>query len=117
MTDEPPAGSIEPMETTQVSSSHSSWENPIDEVRKGAPKLNFGRKLKLAFHGAKVTSDAGLLAYREPDEALGLTSAINCELPDIRTVKNTQNGLAVLLRQSIYSGIVVYEDIWQSPGS
>jgi hypothetical protein len=39
--------------------------------------------LKLEFHGTKVTSDAGLPAYRELDAALGLTSAINSELHDI----------------------------------
>jgi hypothetical protein len=102
--------SIGAMETTQASFSHSLRENPMGEAHKDALRLNFDRKLKLAFHGTKVTSDAGLLAYRELDEALGLTSEIDSDLRDIRTGKNTQHGIAALLRQSIYSRLAGYDD-------
>jgi len=93
--------SIEPMETTQASLDYQMRENPMGETRKDALRLNFDHKLKLEFHGTKVTSDAGLLAYRELDEALGLTSAIDSELHDNRTGKNTWHSIAALLRQSI----------------
>ncbi|MHC4146599.1 MAG: transposase, partial [Planctomycetota bacterium] len=85
-------------------------ENPMGEARKDALSLNFDHKLRLEFHGTKVTSDAGLLAHRELDEALGLIAMIQAELRDIRTGKNTQHGLAALLRQSIYSRLASYED-------
>ena len=75
----------------------------MGETRRGALRLDFDRRLKLEFHGTKVTSDAELLAYRELDEALGLIAMIHSELRDIRTGKKTQHGLAALLRQAVYS--------------
>ncbi|MCD6395798.1 MAG: transposase [Planctomycetes bacterium] len=54
----------------------------MGETRKDALRLDFDRRLDLEFHGTRITSDAGLLAYRELDEALGLTSAIDSELRD-----------------------------------
>jgi hypothetical protein len=66
--------------------------------QKQALRVTFDSRLKLEFHGAKVTSDDGLLAYRELDEALGLTRLGQELLNDWRTGKNTQHSLVALMR-------------------
>ena len=62
------------------------------------------------FHGATVTSDAGLLLPRELDERLGLSTLIERHLADPRTGHNSQFPLPDLFRQSIYSRLAGYED-------
>jgi hypothetical protein len=74
-------------------------------------RVDFDRTIKLEFHGSTVTSDAGLLAYRELDNALRLTRTAATSLHDTRTGQNTQHSLLALLRQSIYSRLAGYEDV------
>ena len=56
----------------------------------------FDRRLRIEFHGANVTSDAGLLAYRELDDAMQLTDSAADVLHDTRTGRNKRDSLAAL---------------------
>ena len=49
----------------------------MGEGKRSALRVDFDGQIRLEFHGANVTSDAGLLAYRELDEALGLTTEVD----------------------------------------
>jgi len=51
-------------------------------------KVGFDSSLRLEFHVSKVTSDAGLIAYRDLDEALGLFESVSKILTDRRTGRN-----------------------------
>ena len=57
-------------------------------------KLRFDRRIRLEFHGATITSDAGLLACRELDDALGLTETASECLQETRGGRNVQHRLA-----------------------
>ncbi len=85
--------------------------HPMGESKDGVLRLDFDRRLKLEFHGSKVTSDAGWLATRELDDALGLTDMVGDELVDPRTGKNGQHALTGLFRQSVFGRLGGYEDV------
>ena len=74
----------------------------MGEARRDALRVGFDRAIKLEFHGAKVSSDAGLFPYRDLDEAAQLTDSGAAELFDFRTGSNVQHGRRALLRQSVY---------------
>ena len=82
----------------------------MGEKNKEALKLQFDKRLRLEFHGAGITSDAGLLIIRELDEALGLTEKAPNHLRDSRGGRNVQHEIVPLLRQSVYSRLAGYED-------
>jgi hypothetical protein len=61
--------------------------------------------LRLEFRGAKITTDAGLLAVRELDEVMGLAEMAGDFIADKRTGKNIQHQVtgtaqAISLRQA-----------------
>ena len=85
--------------------------NPAGEDGSAPLQLHFDRSVKLAFRGSAISSDGGLLLYRELDDALGLTDLAAGMLVDARTGRNGRHSFAGLLRQSIYSRLAGYEDV------
>ena len=75
----------------------------MGEARKDGLRVDFDPLVKLECHGSTISSDGGLLSYRELDEAFVLTAMVDQVLTDIRTGSNILHSLTALLRQSIYS--------------
>jgi Transposase DDE domain group 1 len=85
--------------------------DPAGESKSEALRLDFDRRLMLQFRGSVITSDAGMLPYRELDDAVGLTDTGAETLADARTGKNGRHRLAGLLRQSVFGRLAGYEDV------
>ena len=84
----------------------------MGDREKASLRLQFNPQIRLELPGwsATITSDAGLLAFRELDDALDLTPIASDYLQESRTGRNIRHHLAPLLRQSIYSRLAGYDD-------
>ena len=85
--------------------------NPAGELCGEVLRLDFDRRLTLLFRGTVVTSDAGLIAYRELDYALGLSAMVGEKLAHARTGKNSRHALVGMLRQAVFGRLAGYEDV------
>src|SRR5215217_8638613 len=81
------------------------------EAKEPPVRVTFDRRIKLEFHGTRITSDGGLLAYRELDDALGLTATAASTLAEGRRGKNLRHRLLGLLRQAVYGRLAGYQDV------
>src|SRR5437016_10585022 len=85
--------------------------DPTGESKSAALRLDFDRRLMLGFRGSMITSDGGLLAYRELDDALALTASGGERLAEARAGKTRRHLLVGLLRQSVFGRLAGYEDV------
>src|ERR671917_88129 len=81
------------------------------EADGAALRVAFDHRLKLEFHGSRVTSDAGLLPFRDLDDALGLTDLAGEVLAETRRGQNSRHTLIAQVRQSVFGRLAGYEDV------
>ncbi len=84
---------------------------PMGEAKPESLRVDFDRRLKLEFHGRDISSDGGLLPYRELDHAFGVTELGGEVLSATWRGKNTRHLLVGLLRQSVFGRLAGYEDV------
>ena len=86
-------------------------DHPKGAGETGNVRLGFDRRVRLEFHGSKISSDGGLLLFRELDEVLGLHDIAGGVLSDTRTGHNRLHSLVGLLRQSVFGRLAGYDDV------
>jgi len=77
-------------------------ENLVGEEHKDTLKIDFHCRLKLEFHGTKVTSDAGLLVYQELDNVLDLTTVAVCQNSRKKPFHDVSNAFWVFFCEMAY---------------
>lgn len=83
----------------------------MGEAKTERLRVNVDRRVTMQFRGSVVTSDAGVLAYRELDAALGLSDLAGEALADAHTGKNICHALVGMLRQFVLGRLAGYEDV------
>ena len=86
-------------------------DHPTGAGSEGDFRLGFDPRVRLEFHGSKISSDGGLLLFRELDETLGLHDLAGRSLRDTRTGKNGIHNFGGLLRRSTFGRLAGYPDV------
>ena len=86
-------------------------DHPEGAGETGDLRLGFDRRVRLAFHGSRISSDGGLLLFRELDEVLGLHDIAGGVPRDTRKGHNCLHSLVGLLRQSVFGRLAGYDDV------
>jgi hypothetical protein len=86
-------------------------DHPEGAGETGDIRLGFDRRMRLEFHGSKISSDGGLLLFRELDDVLGLHDLAVSILRDTRSGHNRLHSLVGLLCQSVFGRLAGYEDV------
>ena len=76
-------------------SNGTAMTDATSEADKGTLRVDFDRRLMLQFRGSTITSDAGLLAYRELEDTFRLTDTGADTLGDVRTGRTAATGWRV----------------------
>ena len=77
----------------------------------GDVRLAFDCRVRLAFHGSKISSEGRLLLFRELDQVLGLLDISSGLLRYTRTGHNRLQTLVGLLWQSVFGRLAGYDDV------
>ena len=74
-------------------------------------RFGFDRRVRVEFHGSTISSDGGLLLFRELDDVLGLHELMGKHVADTRTGHNRLHSIVALSRQSIFGRLAGSEDV------
>ena len=78
----PEVESKSPLNATVSCTVAAMLDHPMGADSEGGFRLDFDPRVRLEFHGSKISSDGGLLLFRELDETLGLQDVAGLSLLD-----------------------------------
>lgn len=70
--------------------------------------MNFNKKVKINFDGGDLTSDSGILLYKEFDEKIGFSETIKANLNLEDEIKHRKHTNEDIVLQKIYQNIAGY---------